>query len=70
MIALVLDQAGRNSLARDAFLELCSSRHEAMAMHIRMGARAEQQALAKWGLNDVLDEYLPQKLKKAASFLP
>jgi len=35
-----------------------------------MGVRAEQQALAKHGLNYVMDEYLPQKLKKTASFLP
>ncbi len=27
-----------------------------------MGVRAEQQALAKWGLNYVIDEYLPRKL--------
>ena len=27
-----------------------------------MGVRAEQQALAKWGLNFVMDEYLPRKL--------
>jgi DNA topoisomerase-6 subunit A len=35
-----------------------------------MGVRAEQQALAKWGLNYVIDEYLPQKLGSRASFLP
>ncbi len=27
-----------------------------------MGVRAEQQALAKWGLNYVTEEYLPRKL--------
>ena len=35
-----------------------------------MGVRAEQQALAKWGLNYVIDEYLPQKLSQTARFLP
>jgi DNA topoisomerase-6 subunit A len=35
-----------------------------------MGVRAEQQALAKWGLNFVIDEYLPQKLKDPKKFLP
>ena len=35
-----------------------------------MGVRAEQQALAKWGLNYVIDEYLPRKLAKPGSFLP
>jgi DNA topoisomerase-6 subunit A len=35
-----------------------------------MGIRAEQQALAKWGLNYVIDEYLPKKLAAQESFLP
>ncbi len=35
-----------------------------------MGVRAEQQVLAKHGLNYVIEKYLPQKLKKADSFLP
>jgi DNA topoisomerase-6 subunit A len=35
-----------------------------------MGVRAEQQALAKWGLNYVIEEYLPQKLDQPAKFLP
>ena len=35
-----------------------------------MGVRAEQQALAKWGLNFVIQEYLPRKLKEKKKFLP
>jgi DNA topoisomerase-6 subunit A len=35
-----------------------------------MGVRAEQQALAKWGLNYVIKDYLPKKLANEASFLP
>jgi len=35
-----------------------------------MGVRAEQQALAKHGLNFVIDEYLPAKLADPKSFLP
>ena len=35
-----------------------------------MGVRAEQQALAKWGLNYVIDEYLPAKLRNPQAFLP
>ena len=35
-----------------------------------MGVRAEQQALAKWGLNYVIEKYLPDKLAKPTSFLP
>ena len=34
-----------------------------MEQLIKMGVRAEQQALARWGLNYVIDEYLPRKLK-------
>lgn len=37
---------------------------------LSMGVRAEQQALAKWGLNYVIDEYLPRKLADQTSFLP
>jgi DNA topoisomerase VI subunit A len=32
--------------------------------------RAEQQALAKHGLNYVIETYLPQKLRYAERFLP
>jgi DNA topoisomerase-6 subunit A len=35
-----------------------------------MGVRAEQQALAMWGLNYVIDEYLPRKLAEPEKFLP
>lgn len=37
---------------------------------LEMGVRAEQQALAKWGLNYVFEEYLPRKLKMSEDFLP
>jgi DNA topoisomerase-6 subunit A len=37
---------------------------------LSMGVRAEQQALAKWGLNYVIDDYLPRKLEDIDSFLP
>jgi DNA topoisomerase-6 subunit A len=37
---------------------------------LSMGVRAEQQALAKWGLNYVIEEYLPRKLADPSSFLP
>jgi len=36
----------------------------------RIVSAAEQQALAKWGLNYVIDVYLPEKLKNPKSFLP
>jgi DNA topoisomerase-6 subunit A len=37
---------------------------------LQMRVRAEQQALAKWGLNYVIDDYLPRKLANVSSFLP
>jgi DNA topoisomerase-6 subunit A len=37
---------------------------------LKMGVRAEQQALAKWGLNYVIDKYLPEKLEHPERFLP
>jgi len=36
----------------------------------QMGVSAEQQALAKHGLNYVIDTYLPEKLKHPERFLP
>ena len=37
---------------------------------IKMGVRAEQQALSKHGLNFVIEKYLPAKLKDPGKFLP
>ena len=34
------------------------------------GCARERQALAKWGLNHVIDEYLARKLADQDSFLP
>jgi DNA topoisomerase-6 subunit A len=42
----------------------------AVKQMLKMGVRAEQQALAKWGLNYVMEEYLPRKLKATSKFLP
>jgi len=43
---------------------------KAIQQLVKMGVRAEQQALSKHGLNFVMDEYLPAKLKKPELFLP
>jgi len=37
---------------------------------LNMGVRVEQQAFAKHGLDFVVNEYLPKKLKNPAKFLP
>ena len=36
----------------------------------RMPSASEQQALAKWGLNFVIEDYLPKKLAHPDRFLP
>jgi DNA topoisomerase VI subunit A len=37
---------------------------------LKMGVRVEQQTFAKHGLDFVVDEYLPSKLKNVKKFLP
>jgi len=37
---------------------------------LQMGVRAGEQALAKWGLNYVIEDYLQKKLSDESSFLP
>jgi len=37
---------------------------------IKLKVRAEQQALAAWGLNYVIEKYLPDKIKNTKKFLP
>ena len=43
---------------------------KAIEQLLKMGVRAEQQALAMWGLNYVIEEYLPAKLANRNAFLP
>jgi DNA topoisomerase-6 subunit A len=60
----------RDALANDPFIVANPAWIAAINKLLQMGVRAEQQALAKWGLNYVIDEYLPKKLANATSFLP
>lgn len=60
----------KDALKNDPFFKFHKPWVKAMEHMIKMGVRAEQQALAKHGLNYVMDEYLPQKLKHADKFLP
>jgi DNA topoisomerase VI subunit A len=60
----------RDALKNDPFFTEHKSWAKAMEMLVKMGVRAEQQALAKHGLNFVIDEYLPAKLKDPGKFLP
>jgi DNA topoisomerase-6 subunit A len=60
----------RDALKNDPFFKTHKPWQKAMNDLLQMGVRAEQQALAKWGLNYVIDEYLPRKLANPAQFLP
>ena len=60
----------KDALKNDPFFKTHKPWQKAIQQLLKMGVRAEQQALAKWGLNYVIDEYLPRKLEQRASFLP
>jgi DNA topoisomerase-6 subunit A len=60
----------RDALKNDPFFKRHKPWQQALEQLVRMGVRAEQQALAKWGLNYVIDEYLPRKLEHPERFLP
>jgi DNA topoisomerase-6 subunit A len=59
-----------DAIQHDPFFASHSNWISAIEELLAMGVRAEQQALAKWGLNYVIDEYLPRKLANPDSFLP
>ncbi len=60
----------RDALKNDPFIRHHRPWREALERQIEMGVRVEQQALAKHGLNYVIDAYLPEKLADPAAFLP
>src|SRR5712671_2811309 len=60
----------RDAIKNDPFFQHHKPWVDAMEHLLKMGVRAEQQALAKWGLNYVIDKYLPEKLKHPEKFLP
>ncbi|HNW91830.1 MAG TPA: DNA topoisomerase IV subunit A [bacterium] len=60
----------KDALKNDPFFKRHKPWQKAIDKLMGMGVRAEQQALAKWGLNYVLDEYLPRKLREPGKFLP
>ncbi|HKQ61992.1 MAG TPA: DNA topoisomerase IV subunit A [Candidatus Polarisedimenticolaceae bacterium] len=60
----------KDALKNDPFFKLHKPWQNAVSQLLGLGVRAEQQALARWGLNYVIDEYLPKKLKDPAKFLP
>jgi DNA topoisomerase VI subunit A len=60
----------QDALQNDPFIMAHPEWIAAIKQLLQMGVRAEQQALAKWGLNYVIDEYLPRKLANESGFLP
>jgi DNA topoisomerase-6 subunit A len=60
----------RDALKNDPFFRAQKPWQKAIEQLLKMGVRAEQQALAKWGLNYVIEEYLPAKLANTSKFLP
>jgi len=60
----------KDALKNDPFFMAHKPWIKAIETMLSMGVRAEQQALAKWGLNFVIEEYLPRKLKNVKGFLP
>jgi DNA topoisomerase-6 subunit A len=59
-----------DALDHDPFFLAHVQWRTALRSLLEMGVRAEQQALAKWGLNFVIDEYLPCKLSDPDGWLP
>jgi len=60
----------KDAIKNDPFFKEHKPWTKAMTQLLKMGVRAEQQALAKWGLNYVIEEYLPRKLAATDKFLP
>jgi DNA topoisomerase-6 subunit A len=60
----------QDALKNDPFYGMHPQWRQAVEMLVSMGVRAEQQAFAKFGLDFVMDEYLPAKLKHPERFLP
>jgi DNA topoisomerase-6 subunit A len=60
----------QDALRNDPFIKAHPAWTAAIEQLLRSGVRAEQQALAKWGLNYVIQEYLPRKLADERGFLP
>lgn len=60
----------KDLLKNDPFILHHQPWQKALQQMAKMKVRAEQQALAKWGLNFVISDYLPKKLKNEKSWLP
>ncbi len=59
-----------DALKNDPFFQAYPAWQKALQKLLKMQVRAEQQALSLHGLNFVIEEYLPDKLKDIKNFLP
>jgi len=60
----------KDALRNDPFVKHHKPWQKAINQMLKMGVRVEQQAFAKHGLDFVVNEYLPAKLKAPSKFLP
>ena len=60
----------KDLLKNDPFVKHYKEWQKALNQMYGMKVRAEQQALAKWGLNYVIEKYLPDKITHPEKFLP
>ena len=60
----------KDGLKNDPFIHAHKEWQKALQKQIQLKVRAEQQALAAWGLNYVIEKYLPDKINDIKKFLP
>lgn len=60
----------KDVIKNDPFCKHSKEWQKALEQMAKMKVRAEQQALAAWGLNFVMEKYLPEKIKNPKTWLP
>jgi len=60
----------KDALKNDPFVKYHKEWQREIKLMIQTKVRSEQQALARWGLNYVIEKYLPDKMKHPEKFLP
>ena len=60
----------KDGMKNDPFVKHHKPWQKALTEMAKLKKRAEQQALAKYGLNFVISDYLPKKLNQQNSWLP
>jgi len=60
----------KDGIKNDPFVQNHKEWEKALTKMLKLGVRVEQQAFAQWGLNFVIEKYLPNKLKDKKSWLP